>query len=65
MSAPILTDAQVIDAINAALQVSTMVLLSCGCGMTLPGAHEVGEVDECGDCGEYAAIVQAFPVLDI
>jgi hypothetical protein len=65
MSAPILTDAQVIDAINATLQVSTMVLLSCGCGMTLPGVHEVHEVDECGDCGELVAIVQAFPVLDI
>lgn len=65
MSAPILTDAQVIDAINANLQVSTMVLLSCGCSMNLPGAHEKDEVDECGDCGEIAAIVQAFPVLDI
>jgi hypothetical protein len=65
MSAPFLTGTQVLDAINAALQVSTMALLSCGCGMTLPGVREVGEVDECGDCGEYAAIVQAFPVLDI
>jgi hypothetical protein len=65
MSAPFLTDAQVIDALNATLQVGTMVLLSCGCDMTLPGAHEKGELDECGNCGEYVAIVQAFPVLDI
>jgi predicted SprT family Zn-dependent metalloprotease len=65
MSAPILTDAQVIDAINASLQVATMALYSCGCGETLPGVREVNDVEECGDCGEYVAIVQAFPILDI
>jgi hypothetical protein len=66
MSAPTLTrDDLDLAALKNVRQLATNVLLSCGDAMTLDGVHEKDEVDECGDCGELVAIVQAFPVLDI
>lgn len=65
MSAPTVTDTEMIAALAATPQKTTMVLLSCGCGVVLDGIHEVGEFGSCEDCDENVAIVQAFPGLDI
>lgn len=62
MSAPTL---QMIAAIKALPQVTTMVLLSCGCDNILDGVFEKGTVGRCLNCAEYVTVIQAFPGMDI
>lgn len=61
----ILTDADVIAAIVATPQIGTMVLLSCGDGMTVDGTREKNDFGRCDVCGEFVTVSQAYPVLDI
>lgn len=61
----ILTDADAIAAIVATPQIGTMVLLSCGDGMTVDGIRDKGDYGRCATCAQFVTVSQAFPVLDI
>lgn len=65
MSAPAITDADLIAAIAATPQIGTHVLLACGDGMTVDGVRDKGDYGRCATCGEFTTVSQAFPVLDI